>query len=83
MFKERLESELQTLSTLNCNEIFVLAPAHTPFNTQTCGAHCCLLPYLFVFLSVPLFLILLAPPSTDQGWLYENVLRSSDRVAGD
>lgn len=75
MFKERLESELQTLSALHWNEIFVLAPAHTPFNTQTWGACWCLLSYLSLFLSLSLFLILSTPPGTDQRWLYEIVLK--------
>lgn len=82
MFKERLESELQALSTLHRNEIFVLAPARTPFNAQTWGARCCLLSYLSLFLSVSLFQIILAPPGADQRWLCENVLRSGDRVRG-
>lgn len=75
MFKERLESERQTLSALPWNEIFVLALAHTAFNTQTWGARRCLLSYLSLFLSLSLFLILLTPPGADQRWLYENVLK--------
>lgn len=82
MFKERLESKLQTLSTLHQNEVFVLAPSHSPFNTQTCGANCCLLSYQSLFLSVSPLLILLAPSGADQRQLYENVLRSGSRVKG-
>lgn len=69
MFKERLESERQTLSALHQNEIFVLAPAHTSFNTQTWGARCCLLSYLFLFLSLSLFLIQLLPAQIKDGYM--------------
>lgn len=83
MFKERLERQQQDLSALHRNEIFVRAPAHTPFNAQTWGANSCLSTYLSFFLSVYLVQIPLAAAGADQRWLYENVLGSSDRVSGD